>query len=176
MKVAVKMRPSSGLQVESQRISPVAAIVVAVLGLLLQSSLALWFPSTTAVDLALLVTVYLGFTRRSQIVGMVYGAFIGLAQDSLGHGPIGLYGIVNTVVGYSASSLGGRVDSDHPGIRLLATFGFYYVHLGIFVLLQKVLLERPVTNPGWRSVALALLNAVVGVLVYQLLDRLRRET
>jgi rod shape-determining protein MreD len=175
MKVAVKMRPSSGLHVESQRVSPLIAIVVAVVALLVQSSLALWFPSTVAVDMALLVTVYLGLTRRSQIVGMLYGAFIGLAQDSLGHGPIGLYGIVKTVVGYSASSLGSRMDSDHPGIRLLATFGFYYVHLGLFLLLQKVLLERPAMNPGWRSVAIALLNAVVGVLLYQLLDRLRRD-
>ena len=46
---------------------------------------------------------------------------IGLAQDMLGHNPIGIYGIAKTVVGYGASSLGVKLDVENAGARFLVT-------------------------------------------------------
>ena len=172
MKVAVRMR--SDLRVEAHRFRPWTAILVALLAIWLQGYLPMWFPSTAALDLPLLVTVYFALSRRSQIAGLLLGAVIGLAQDSLSHGPIGLFGMVKTIVGYCASSLSARIDSEHPGMRLLAVFAFYYLHLGLFMLLQQVLLQKAMTNPGSRSLAVALINAILGVILFQFLDRFKK--
>lgn len=172
MRVAV--RTPSRLQVEASRVSPWIAALMAILALLIQGYLPMWFPQTAALDFSLLVTLYLALSRRSQIIGMFYGAAIGLAQDSLGHGPIGLYGMVKTIVGYSASSLGARIDTEHPGVRLLVVAGFYYLHLFLFIVLQRVLLERPAEMPGLRSIAVALINAILAVVLFQVFDRFKK--
>ncbi len=173
MKFAVHTR--SDLRVEAYRFRPWTVILIALLALSLQGHLPLWFPAVEVLDLPLLVTVYFALNRRSQVSGMLVGAAIGLAQDSLGHGPIGLFGIVKTVVGYAASSLSTRFDTEHPGVRLGVVFGFYYIHLGLFLLLQQVLLEKAVSMPGVRSLAVALINAIVAVLLFRLLDRFRKR-
>ena len=70
--------------------------------------------------------------RRSPISGLLTGAVIGLAQDMLGHNPIGIYGIAKTVVGYGASSLGVKLDVENAGARFLVTLGFYFVHSAVY--------------------------------------------
>lgn len=152
-----------------------ALALVAVTALLLQALAPLRFPRAAALDLPLLITIYFAFNRRSQVEGLLLGAVIGLAQDSLGPGPIGVFGMVKTVIGYLASSLGVRIDLENQGSRLLLVFGFYYIHMGLFLLLQRVFLERPVELPGWGSLAVALVNAVSAVIIFGLLDRLRQR-
>lgn len=172
MKVALRMK--SDFQVEVYRFPLWSAILFPLLAIILQGYLPMWFPATAVLDLTLLMTVYFALSRRSQIAGLFVGALIGLAQDSLGAGPIGLFGMAKTVVGYLASSLGARIDSEHAGIRLLVVFGFYYVHLGLYLFLQRVLLEQAVELPGARSLAVALINAILGVILFQLLDRFKQ--
>ena len=173
MKVAVRMR--SDLRVEVHRFNPLLIIVASLFAILVQGYLPMWFPTTAALDLPLLVTVYFALSRRSQIAGLLIGAIIGLAQDSLSHGPIGMFGMTKTVVGYAASSLGVRIDSDHAGVRLLAVFGFYYVHAGLFLILQHVLLGKAIQIPGPRSLAVAMVHAILAVVLFQFLDRFRKE-
>src|ERR1700680_3549771 len=79
-------------------------------------------------ELPLLVTVYFSLMRRSPVAGVLYGAGIGLAQDSLSHNPLGMFGIVKTLVGYFAASVGLRFDVDHAFIRLLLCFLFFFFH------------------------------------------------
>src|SRR5439155_518822 len=79
----------------------------------------LFFKFLAYLDLPLLVTVYFALMRRSPIAGTFIGAFIGLAQDSLSKYPLGTYGIVKTLVGYFAASVGLRFDVDHAFIRLM---------------------------------------------------------
>src|SRR5271170_7672864 len=55
-------------------------------------------------ELPLLVTVYFALMRRSPVAGVFIGAGIGLAEDSLSHNPLGMFGIVNTLAGYFAAS------------------------------------------------------------------------
>ncbi len=175
MRVAVQTRANK-LAVEVYRVNPVVAVFICLIAILLQGYLPMWFPSTAALDLPLLVTIFFALTRRSQVGGLFIGAAIGLAQDSLGHGYIGMFGITKTIVGYFASSLGSRVDTDHPGIRMLVVFAFYYVHLGLFLVLQRVLLEKPMVLPYTpaRSVAVAAINAVLAVFLFQFLDRFKK--
>src|SRR5260370_30864892 len=61
-------------------------------------------------ELPLLVTVYFALLSRSPIAGVCFGAAVGLAQDSLSHHPLGMFGIVKTLVGYFAASVSQRFN------------------------------------------------------------------
>ncbi len=65
-------------------------------------------------ELPLLVTVYFSLMRRSPIAGVLFGAGIGLAQDSLSRSYFGMFGIVKTLVGYFAASVSQRFDVENP--------------------------------------------------------------
>src|SRR5881296_2663955 len=67
-----------------------------------------FFEFLAYLDLPVLVTVYFALMRRSPVAGTFIGAMIGLAQDSLSKYPLGTYGIVKTLVGYFAASVGLR--------------------------------------------------------------------
>jgi rod shape-determining protein MreD len=166
------MRPSLD-RTEVYRFRPWVFFVIPLLGLSLQTYLPTVFPRASALDLSLILTVYFAASRRSQVLGLTLGAALGLAQDAMGSGPIGALGIVKTIIGYMASSLSARLDVDAIGTRLLLIFGFYYVHQALYMALNRLLLERAVSPPGWDSIVVALVNAVTAVLIFQLLDRLR---
>jgi len=51
--------------------------------------------------------------KRQQIPGVLFGAAIGLAQDSLSHQPMGMFGIVKTLVGYFSASASLRFDVEN---------------------------------------------------------------
>src|SRR5580658_7253209 len=72
-------------------------------------------------ELPLLVTVYFPLMRRSPVMGVFFGAGVGLAQDSLSqsHHPLGMFGIVKTLVGYFAASVGQRFEVEHSVVRLV---------------------------------------------------------
>jgi rod shape-determining protein MreD len=122
----------------------------------------------------LLVVVYFALMRRSQISGLLVGALVGLAQDSLSKNPLGMLGIVNTLVGYFAASVGLRLDVDHPLIRLLLTFFFFLFHQFFYWLMVRALLGQPLQFDVERTLVLGLLNAVVGVSLFHFLDKLRK--
>ena len=112
--------------------------------------------------------------RRSQIGGLFIGAFIGLAQDSLSiKQPLGMFGIVKTLVGYFAASVGLRIDVEHSVIRFLLTYFFYFFHQFLYWVLARGLLGRQIPFEIQRTLVLGLLNAVVGVTLFHFLDRLR---
>jgi len=127
-------------------------------------------------ELPLLVTIYFALMRRSQISGLLVGACIGLVQDSLwAEQPIGMYGIVKTLVGYFAASVGLRIDVEHTLIRLLLTYFFYFFHQFLFWVLARGLLGKQLAFDAQRTLMLGLLNAVVGVTLFHFLDRLRER-
>jgi len=114
-------------------------------------------------ELPLLVTIYFALMRRSQISGLLVGACIGLVQDSLwAEQPIGMYGIVKTLV-------------EHTLIRLLLTYFFYFFHQFLFWVLARGLLGKQLAFDAQRTLMLGLLNAVVGVTLFHFLDRLRER-
>jgi rod shape-determining protein MreD len=135
-----------------------------------------FFPFLGYLELPLLVTIYFALMRRSQIGGLFIGAFIGLAQDSLSiKQPLGMFGIVKTLVGYFAASVGMRIDVEHSMIRLLLTFFFYFFHQFLYWVLMRGLLGKLVPFEVQRTLVIGLLNAVVGVTLFHFLDKLRER-
>ncbi len=163
-------------QIEVYRFSVPVAVGVPLAALLLQTFLPLHLPALAMFDLPLLVTIYFGVARRNPVTGLLTGGVIGLIQDSLTHQPIGLYGIAKTVVGYGASSLGVKLDVDNPGSRLLMTFGFYLVHQVLYFAVARGLAGELLYWRWAHQLMAAVGNAILGLLVYMLLDRLRQRT
>src|SRR5207247_2096416 len=119
-----------GSQRESRvsRFRPWVLFVIPLIAILFQVYIPLFFRFLAYLDLPLLVTVYFALMRRSPISGTFIGALIGLAQDSLSKNPLGMYGIVKTLVGYFAASVGLRFDGAHPFIRLLLALFLFFLH------------------------------------------------
>jgi len=144
----------------------------------LQAFLPIYFHKLAILDLPLLITIYFGLSRRNPSTGLLLGMAIGLAQDSLSGPtvPIGLYGIAKTIIGFLASSVGARLDTEHPAARFALTIVFFGLHQGILVVERRILLAQPEV---WFTVQLAiaaLVNAVVGVFLFTVLDRLRKPS
>src|SRR4051794_26493543 len=162
--------------IEVFRFSPLATVLIPLLALFLQASLPLRFPSFSMVNLPLLVVIFFSVARRSPMAGTVTGCIIGLAQDSLtyAHQPIGLFGISNSIVGYLASSIGVRVDVENPGSRLLMTFSFYLLARGVYQALRNMA-KQPIDFNWGHELGAALLNAVLAVGLFMLLDRYKQR-
>lgn len=127
------------------------------------------------IEMPLLVVIYFALVRRSQIAGLLTGALVGLAQDSLNKTPVGMLGIVNTLVGYFAASVGLKIDVDHAGVRLPLTFFFYCFHQVLYWVMVRALLSRPMVFDWQRTLLLALLNSIIGVSLFHFLDKLRER-
>jgi rod shape-determining protein MreD len=150
-------------------------IVLSVLvATILQSFLPVYISKVSMLDLPLLITIYFGLSRRNPSTGLLLGMVIGLLQDSLSKTPVGLFGIAKTIIGFLASSIGARLDTEHPAARFALTAAFYVLHQGIVVLVEKLLLAQPQPWFTMRLLLACLANSVLGVFLYFLLDRLRK--
>jgi rod shape-determining protein MreD len=155
-----------------------AIIATLLLVLFLQAFLPLYVPKAEVLDLPLLITVYFGLSRRNPSTGLLLGMAIGLAQDSLSGPtvPLGLYGIAKTIVGYLASSIGARLDTEHPAARFALTAAFFVAHQGLISLTRRILLAQPEPWFNMHLLTGALVNAFVAVFLFLLLDRLRKPS
>ena len=163
-------------QTEVYRFRPVVVAGAAIAAFLIQVFLPVYPPFLPLLDLPLLVVIYFGFSRRNPATGLLLGLAVGVAQDLLSHNPVGLYGMAKTLVGFVASSLSARVDTDRAVPRLLLVFVFYHFHTLAYALVQRLLLGEAPELLGLRMLESALVNALAGVLVFALLDRFRRST
>ena len=153
-----------------------AIVVTTFLALTLHAIVPAYFTKFAVLDLPLLVVIYFGLSRRNPSTGLLLGMVIGLLQDSLSGPtvPLGLYGIAKTIIGYLASSIGARLDTEHPAARFALTMAFFVVHQGFITLTRRMLLAEPEPWFTLRLAIAAAVNAVVAVLLFTLLDRLRR--
>ncbi|MGB9432645.1 MAG: rod shape-determining protein MreD [Candidatus Acidiferrum sp.] len=164
--------------IEVHKFYPGAVVLVAAAALVLQATGPVYFPKLSILELPLLVTIYFGLSRRNPSTGLLLGMVIGLAQDALSGPtvPLGFYGIAKTVIGYLASSIGARLDTEHPAARFSLIFSFFVVHQGILVVVRRLLLAQP---EAWINVHLAIaaaVNALLGTALFLVLDRLRRSS
>ena len=151
-------------------------LLTAFLALVLQAFLHKYGRWAELVDLPLLVTVYFGVSRRNPVTGMFLGAAIGILQDALSHdNPIGLFGIAKSIVGYLASTVGARIDTQHPVSRLLLIFLFFHLHQAIFAVTERVLLNHPEPFFTLRLLLNSVVTAAFGVVLFAALDRLRKS-
>jgi len=166
---------TSGEQVEVYRFSIPATVLIPLAAVFLQAWVPLKFHFFSIFDLPLLVTIFFAMARRSQIAGLLTGGLIGIMQDALTHQPIGLYGISKTLVGYGASSLGIKIDAENAGARLLLTLFFFTVHKVVYFTVARGLVSLHLEWSWPRELGSGLANAVLGVLLYAVLDRFKQR-
>ena len=166
-----------GNQRESQisRFRAWVLFAIPLAAILFQVYIPMFFQFLAFLELPLLVTIYFALMRRSPVGGLLVGMLVGLAQDSLSKNPIGMYGIVKTLVGYFAASVGLRFDVDHPLVRLVLAYFFFFFHQFLYWVLTRALLAQQVTSDVQRTLFLGLLNALVGVSVFHFLDKLKER-
>ena len=163
-------------QIEVYRFGLPVAMVVPLVAIFLQAFLPRWLPFfSTYFDLPLLVVIFFAMARRSQVAGLLTGATIGLIQDALTQYPLGVNGIAKTVVGYGASSLGVKLDVESVGTRLLVTTGFYVVHQIIYFTIARGLVGLNLHWSWQRELPAGLANAILGVFLFALMDRLKQR-
>ncbi|MGH9692725.1 MAG: rod shape-determining protein MreD [Bryobacteraceae bacterium] len=132
-------------------------------------------PSTVWLELPLLLTVYFGLKRPSPILALLFGAFVGLAEDSLSPAnlPIGMYGITKTLVGYFAATVSVKFNVDNSGIRLVLCFFFYIFHAFFYWLMRRALLGQLVPLDPQETLIHGAFNAAAALPLFMILDRMK---
>ena len=159
---------------EIYRFNPLVLVLAPLLALVIQTYLPLYLGAANWLDLPLLVVIYFGLARRSPIEGIFFGAVVGMAQDGLSRGPIGLLGSAKTVIGYVTSFVGVRFAVEHIGVRLITIFTFYHLHFLLLYFFGTLMLGQPMALEWPSRLLAALVNTVVGVVLFHWLDRFRK--
>ena len=150
-----------------------AGIILAVaLSLVLQTTLTRFFVrGTVAVDLVLVAVVYVALTS-GPVAGMLSGTMAGLMQDALSSGVIGIGGLAKTVVGFLAGIVGTQFIVANSLPRFVVFFAATAVHAVLFMGLYILLDLRQFGTPYGAVAGQALGNAIVGIIVFQLVELL----
>jgi rod shape-determining protein MreD len=157
------------------RLRPWVMWVFPIAAILFQVFVPLYLSLFSYLELPLLVTIYFAMTRRSQVAGIFIGAGIGLAQDALSHQPIGLLGMVKTLLGYTAASLGVRLDTENVLVRFSLGFLGLICHQGLQWGLRRILLGEAASFEILATFLAAFANGAVAVPLFHLLDKLREN-
>ncbi len=137
------------------------------LALALQTSLA----GTDAVDFVLVVVVYAALTS-GPVTGLLTGTFAGLVQDALASGVIGIGGLAKTIVGFLAGVIGTQFIVAQSLPRFVVFFAATILHAAIFYGLYLVLNLRQFGSAYAAIASQAVMNALVGVVAFQLVELL----
>jgi rod shape-determining protein MreD len=150
-----------------------AGILIAVaVALALQTTLSrVAVRSSVAVDLVLVVVVYVALTS-GPATGLLTGTFAGLVQDALSSPVIGIGGLAKTIVGFLAGIIGSQFIVAQPLPRFVVFFGATVVHAIVFMGLYTLLGLRHFGTPYAAVAGQAAANAVIGVVAFQLVELL----
>jgi rod shape-determining protein MreD len=156
-----------------KKFKPVSTVLVPLAAILFQVYLPRHIQYLGYLELPLLVTVYYALMKRSPIPALFFGAAIGLGQDSLSAHPLGMFGIIKTLVGYFAASVSMRFDVDNPFIQFLLGFFFFFFHQFFHWVLSRALLAQQIDFHVQQTLMFGLMNAVVALPLFLLLDKMR---
>ena len=150
-----------------------AGVILAVAAALaLQTTLARFIVrGTVAVDLVLVVVVYLALTM-GPTTGLLAGALAGLVQDALSSNVIGIGGLAKTLVGFLAGIIGTQFIVTASLPRFVVFFGATVLHAFVFMGLYMLLDLRHFGAPYAAVAGQATANAVIGVVAFQLVELL----
>jgi rod shape-determining protein MreD len=158
------------------RFQVVALVILTLVAIIGKFYLPRLIPNTEWLELPLLLTVYFGLMRHSQIQALLFGAFVGLAEDSLSPAnlhPIGMYGITKTLVGYFAASVSLRFNAESTVIRVILCFFFNCFHAFLYWIMRRALLAQIVPFDLQDTLVHSGLNALVAIPLFVLLDRMK---
>jgi len=132
-------------------------------------------PHTEWLELPLLLTVYFGVMGHGPVASLLFGAFVGLAEDSLSPANlyIGMYGITKTLVGYFAASVSMRFNVESSVIRLVLCFFFYCFHAFFYWIMRRALLGQLVPFDPQEMLVHGGLNALVAIPLFAVLDKMK---
>jgi rod shape-determining protein MreD len=150
-------------------------IFVPLAAIAFQVNIPLFFRHLAYLELPLLVTVYFSLMRRNPIGGTLVGAAIGLLQDALSHQPLGIFGMVKTLVGYFAASISIKIDVDNTAIRCGLSFFFFFFHQFFIWILVRALLGQQVDFDLTQTLLFGVLNSLVAIPLFLILDKLRER-
>jgi len=160
-------------EVEAFRVRPATLWVTILAALLLQTFLPLKIPLAGLMDFPLLVTVYFTLVRQNKIFGIALGTGLGLMQDALSHGYIGMFGMAKALVGYLAASAAIRFNVESLFARSVVTASLILLHNLCMAGLQHALLDSPPAFMALDLVSAVLVNVALSLIVFPVLDRLR---
>lgn len=158
------------------RFQIVGLIMLTLLAIIVKFYLPRLIPSTQWLELPLLLTVYFGLTHPNQIASLLFGAFVGLAEDSLAPAllhPIGMFGITKTLVGYFAASVSMRFNVENSLIRLVLCFFFYIFHAFLYWVMRRALLGQLIPLDPQEVLIYGALNSAVALPLFLILDKMK---
>jgi len=155
------------------RLRTIWLLIVPLVAILFEVYVPRFVPFLAYLELPLLVTVHFALSRGGPISAVFYGTAIGLAQDSLSHQPLGMYGIVKALVGYFAASVSMRFDVENPVVTFVLSFFFYFFHQFFYWVLARALLGEAVLFDAQQTLIFGLLNAAVALPLFRILDKLK---
>jgi rod shape-determining protein MreD len=149
-----------------------AALLAVAVALALQTTLgSLVIRGTAALDLVLIVVVYLALIS-GPVTGLLLGTAAGLVQDSLSSGIIGIGGLAKTVVGFVAGVLGTQFIVTAPLSRFVVFVLATVLHAVVFMGLYTLLGLRQFDDPWAAVITQAIGNGFLGVVGAQLIELL----
>lgn len=158
------------------RYHPAVLIVAGFAALLLEASLPVKFPITRAFEFPLLITIYFSMMRQDKIFGILLGTGIGLLQDALSHGYLGMIGMAKALVGYLAPSVSAKFEVESTLTRAIVIAGLIVIHNEFLAILRYGLLGYPFTFHPAQMAGRILANIAAGLVLFRLLDRFRQST
>lgn len=160
-------------ELDVQRYPWIAVLLAPLVAVFLQAYIPRFVPRFDIIDLPLLVIIYFSVGWRNPIAGTLGGALIGLMQDALTSRPLGVNGISNSIIGFLAGSLGVKIDVENPGTRLLMNFAFTLLNTVVYLFIVHRLLAIDLRTNWLHEVIKAVINGIVGVFVFDVLDRVK---
>ena len=168
-----RLLPSPTRKEKAERLRIAWLILIPLVAILFQVYVPRFLGFLTYLELPLLITVHFALGRRGPISAVFYGMSIGLVQDSLSHQPIGMFGIVKTLVGYFAASVSQRFAVDNPIVTFILSFFFYFFHQFFYWVLARALLGEAMLFDPQQTLLFGLLNATVSLPLFHILDKLK---
>jgi len=160
-------------EVEVFRIRYLTLVVSGLAALLLQTVLPVVIPIAGLMDFPLVITVYFTLIRQNKIFGIALGTGLGLMQDALSHGYLGLFGMSKAVVGYLAAAAAMRFNFETLFARCVVTGALVIIHDLCMAGLQHALLDSPPPFLPLERASAVLFNVALALILFPLLDRFR---
>lgn len=165
---------SADRPVPAYRVHPAAFWVSLFLGLGLQISLPVKFPLARLFDFPLVLTIYFASVHRDRLFGIALGTGLGLVQDALSHGLIGMFGIAKALVGYFSAWASIKFDMEQLGARYLLTAALVCGHSLVLLELRRMVFEAAPPFVPLDLASAVIVNVALALICFPLLDKFRQ--